>query len=255
MRLSYFFHLLTNQGSAIVAPLLAGFIGIVFAVVIRQRDLDVRWRRAFLALTPIPLLLGISAFCGKIQEHAEIILRHVPQEDYVRESLLRLQDTLPILVTSSGASMVLLALGALLYIPIRSWRPGTTKTIWIASVTMILLSYIGVPMILNEMRYSRGMWYSPSPDVSFGWLSLTHDILTGHVATWVILLWLVLVAFVSRRVDQLARLRIAYVGFALAAMITVLSLLMLFKGIVVIHHNHPAIHGSPWVTFLNVNAW
>lgn len=254
MRLSYFFQLLMNQGSSIMAPLLAGFIGIVFAVVIRQKDLDVRWRRAFFALTPLPLLLGISAFCAEAREHVGTILNHYIESDYVGESLRRLSDTLPVLVVGSGATALLVALGALLYLPIRSWRPGTVKTIWIASVAMILLSYIGVPMVLSEMGRGQFLWTAPS-DLSFGWISWTHDILTGHFAPLGILLWLVLCAFVSRRVDQGVKLRLAYIGFTLAALITLFSVLILIKGIVVIHHSHPAIAGNPWVISLNVHAW
>ena len=254
MSLSYFFQLLMEQGSSAVAPLVAGFLGIVFAVVIRQRDLDARWRRAFLALVPVPLLLGISAFCVEAREHVGTILYQYPESEYVRESLHRLARTLPVLVVSSAVTTLLLALGALLYVPVRSWRPGTVKTIWIASVMLILLSYIGVPMVLSELYYYPAL-FPPTPEVTVGWISRTHEFLTGHLAPWVILLWLVLCAFISRRVDQGVRLRLAYVGFTVAALITLFSVLILIKGILVKHHTHPAIFGKPWVTALNVHGW
>jgi len=254
MRLTIFIEHLANQGSVAAIPALVALGVFALGLVIHFRNLDMRWRRAFFALTPLPLLLGISAFCAEAREHVGTILRHYPESTYVGESLHRLSYTLPVLLVGSGATALLVALGALLYLPIRSWRPGTVKTIWIASVTMMLLSYIGVPMVLSEMGRGQFLWSAPS-DLSFGWISWTHDILTGHFAPLGILLWLVLCAFVSRRVDQGVRLRLAYTGFTLAALITLFSVLLLIKGIVVIHHSHPAIAGNPWVTSLNVHAW
>lgn len=237
-------------------PVAVGVVVMALQALVFFRDLDARWRWCCLALSPLPLLLGITEF-GAGYRQTVFFGPGVVEGQPFRTILMGLEELLFPLAISAFATLLLVVGMVVLYLPIRHRRPGTVGIIWTASVAMILLPLLGEGL-LNIRAYSwTAAMHPTSPGVhaTEGPVTVLHRLLTGHIAGWFIPFWLILAAVVSCRLHSRHRLRLAYAVFGLAMLILVTSCLMIFKAIVLINATHPAISGKSWVDVLKVPSW
>jgi len=235
-----------------VAPVLVGLAVLVLQAVVFYRDLDARWRSAALALTPIPLLLGIAAFVKGLRSVVDAFLDRTLPGDSPHWSLVHgMQDSFLLLIFPALITGVLLIGCAFLHAPVRHGRKGPLWMIWGFSVLMILIGMASGEFIHGEIL-SPGL---KRPGFSApGIITAIHRFLTGD-AGWFILIWLIAAAVSSVWLDARYRLRIAYGVACFAMLLTLLACLMLVKVVVVVGSGHSAIAGRSWVDFLNVHSW
>ncbi|WAC19155.1 hypothetical protein OVA24_18165 [Luteolibacter sp. SL250] len=237
-------------------PVAVGVVVMVLQALAFFRDLDERWTWCCLALSPVPLLLGITEFGAGYRQTVSFEPGVAGGQPF-RTILMGLEELLFPLAISALTTVLLVAGMVILYLPIRHRRPGTVGIIWTASVAMVFLCFSGEGL-LNIRAHSKAVAFHPaSPGVyeTEGPVTVLHWLLTGHIAGWFIPFWLIVAAVISCRLHPRFRLRLAYVVFGLTMLILITSCLVIFKAIVVINATHPAISGKSWVDVLKVHSW
>jgi hypothetical protein len=251
-------HHLTIVGTSVaIASVAIGVAVMVLQAIVFFRDLDQRWRSCCLALSPIPLLLGVVEFGTGFRQIAFPRTGGPMDMDSVRTFLLAMEGILLPLVVSALVTVLLLAGMVGLHLPVRQRRPGTVGIIWSASVAMVALTFLGQGIIGIRSHSGVAAFHSTSPAayVTEGPVTVFYGLLTGHVAEWFIPLWLVVAGIISCRLHPHYRLRLAYSVFGLAALMLLTSCLVIFKAVVVANPTHPAISGKGWVDILGVHSW
>lgn len=262
MRFYHIMDIFQTRGGEIAIPLLVALGILVLGTLIHFRNLDARWRRAYLALSGIPLLLGIARFCAGLKDAILDSLGTAPEDPFAEKTLDALWLNLPILLVAAVATFLLLAGAVALFLPIRSWRPGTVAITWTASAALIFLSVFGAGAATDFILYSGWAFASASPwafglppEETRGFISEMHEHLTEGGILFLILLLLTVAAIFSARANRPTRLKIAFLSFGVAVLMATLSALVVIKQIVVIYHNHPAIHGKAWVSAFGIPSW